>query len=431
MVSKTTTWTTALGTLSAAFEVDVNTGPTAGAAPLGSADFGVPYGAVIVAPGGLRAAVSAAPANAVLVLRGGTYTEQVNIGKPLTIQNYPGEVVWVDGKNTLQWAFIFKAKITMRGIGVRNYKILDENTFERGVMLPDGCDGSVLDQCWFTDFGDTAVQVFQNTGITISNCTFMRSGTNHIGSDRTTNLIVRNYYMKDANLQLRTMQPTTSAQKHTRCQGTIIRDGIIDGAPKVGGIWFDWGCYNVQIINNTITGCEYEQIQVEAGGKFIVAYNRCVGPSTYNIRLYDSNDCRVYNNTTSGGRNGHINSIQDERRASTSDPNYSNGVKWVSARNEFVNNQCDGNYVYCQLGVYDDRAVLRGEEMVTKIAGNVFAPKVSGTANTVLWSTGTPVARKDYNIDQLQTMFPGIVSTRTQAAPADIAALYAAPPTLR
>ena len=84
---------------------------TAGAAPLGSTDYPIPAGAIFVSPAGsdggtgssgspyatLAHAVSAAPAGATIVLRAGHYDEDVFIGKALTIQNYPGEVVWMDG----------------------------------------------------------------------------------------------------------------------------------------------------------------------------------------------------------------------------------------------------------------------------------------------------------------------------------------------
>ena len=45
----------------------------------------------------LTKAAVAAPSNGVVVMRGGTYNEQVAVYKPLTIQNYPGETAWLDG----------------------------------------------------------------------------------------------------------------------------------------------------------------------------------------------------------------------------------------------------------------------------------------------------------------------------------------------
>jgi len=84
---------------------------------LGSTDYPVPTGAIIVASNGddtaqgtvgspmrtLGRAVAAARAGATIVLRGGTYHESVTIpaGKAVTVQNWPGEVVWLDGSEAV------------------------------------------------------------------------------------------------------------------------------------------------------------------------------------------------------------------------------------------------------------------------------------------------------------------------------------------
>src|SRR3954468_9695703 len=86
---------------------------SAGAAAPGSAKYAVPTGAVVVSPAGADAAagtvsaplrsvaraVAVAPSGATVVLRAGTYHEDVTVpaGKRLTIQPYPGEAVWFDG----------------------------------------------------------------------------------------------------------------------------------------------------------------------------------------------------------------------------------------------------------------------------------------------------------------------------------------------
>ncbi|MFK4853371.1 right-handed parallel beta-helix repeat-containing protein [Microbacterium sp. ZW T6_19] len=98
-------------------EPETPTAPPAmtGSAAVGSTAYAVPSGAVYVRAGGassgsgtpqspygsLAYAVAKAPSGATLVLRGGTYHETVTIpiGKKLTIQSYPGEAVWLDGRS--------------------------------------------------------------------------------------------------------------------------------------------------------------------------------------------------------------------------------------------------------------------------------------------------------------------------------------------
>ena len=87
--------------------------PSRGSATIGTARFPAPTNAVYVATTGndanrgtvaapkrsVNAAIQAAPYGGVVVVRHGTYHQAVTIpaGKPVTIQNYPGEVVWFDG----------------------------------------------------------------------------------------------------------------------------------------------------------------------------------------------------------------------------------------------------------------------------------------------------------------------------------------------
>jgi hypothetical protein len=89
----------------------------AGAATVGTTEYPVPADAVHVSPSGsdtasgteaaplrtLARAVEAAPGGGTVVLRAGTYGEDVTIprGKTLTVQSYPAEEVWLDGSSAV------------------------------------------------------------------------------------------------------------------------------------------------------------------------------------------------------------------------------------------------------------------------------------------------------------------------------------------
>jgi len=84
---------------------------------LGSTSYPVPSGAILVAPDGddgnpgttaaplrsLTRAVALASPGSTIVLRAGTYHESVTIpsGRTVTVQNWPGEVVWLDGSEVV------------------------------------------------------------------------------------------------------------------------------------------------------------------------------------------------------------------------------------------------------------------------------------------------------------------------------------------
>ena len=91
---------------------------TPGALPIGSAEYAVPDGALVVDPAGsdsnsgtieaplasLATAIARAPAGATIVLRAGSYHGSYIIptGKALTIQSYPGEAAWLDGSRAVE-----------------------------------------------------------------------------------------------------------------------------------------------------------------------------------------------------------------------------------------------------------------------------------------------------------------------------------------
>lgn len=84
---------------------------SAGSAAIGSASYAVPSGAVFASPTGNDSAAGSqsAPVKTItralalvatggtVVLRGGSYNETVVISKKVTVQNFPGEAVWLDG----------------------------------------------------------------------------------------------------------------------------------------------------------------------------------------------------------------------------------------------------------------------------------------------------------------------------------------------
>ena len=114
-----------------------------GAAPIGSADYGLPSGALYVSPSGsdnnsgtrqwpvrtLEQAVRNVKAGQTIVLRGGVYNAQAKFFVDrVTIQNYPGEEVWLDGslpvtgftRNSAgdyqaRWTYEFNAAVSFTG----------------------------------------------------------------------------------------------------------------------------------------------------------------------------------------------------------------------------------------------------------------------------------------------------------------------------
>lgn len=104
-----------VGALSPWSEPSASAGPrsasSAGSDAVGSASYAAPAGAIYVATWGsdanggsssspvrtLTRALAVVGSSGTIVMRAGSYNEQVAIYQTVTIQNYPGETVWVDG----------------------------------------------------------------------------------------------------------------------------------------------------------------------------------------------------------------------------------------------------------------------------------------------------------------------------------------------
>lgn len=96
-------------------ETEPRPADTAGSAPIGTAVYPVPANGIFVSTTGsdsgrgtqadpvrtLKRALALVPAAGTIVLRGGTYNETVEVYTSVTIQNYPGEEVWLDGSRTV------------------------------------------------------------------------------------------------------------------------------------------------------------------------------------------------------------------------------------------------------------------------------------------------------------------------------------------
>ncbi|MHA6693433.1 right-handed parallel beta-helix repeat-containing protein [Homoserinimonas sp. A520] len=145
----------------------------AGSAPVGTAQYEPPPGALFVSPTGnndhsggvddplltIKAAIKRAAPGGAIVLRAGEYHEKVTIpeGKPLIIQSYPGEPAWLDGSRVVDgwaaagehwstgWDLIFDSSPTYsRGV--------DDNAEEHWQFInPEHPLAAHPDQVWIDD----------------------------------------------------------------------------------------------------------------------------------------------------------------------------------------------------------------------------------------------------------------------------------------
>lgn len=117
----------------------------------------------------LSAAVAKAPADATIVMRAGEYREGVvDIARPLTIQPYPQDAVWLRGGTTLDIGG------TASGTKIRGLGFDGASTTQTAVRLL--ASGVTLEQNVIVDFAGNAVRVSGSAAV-VSNNTFHGNAT--------------------------------------------------------------------------------------------------------------------------------------------------------------------------------------------------------------------------------------------------------------
>ncbi|RII94279.1 right-handed parallel beta-helix repeat-containing protein [Clavibacter michiganensis] len=175
-----------------------------GSAPVGSAAYPVPAGALFVhALGGndrsagtkaaplktIVAAVAKAKAGQTIVLRAGTYHEAVVVpfNKPITIQSYPREAVWLDGSTRItSWTKSGTSWVT-RGWTTKLPRTIAGIADNPRFVRPDAPLAARLDQLFVAGTQlrqvSTAAQVVTGTFFVDETAQTIRIGTNPLGKE--------------------------------------------------------------------------------------------------------------------------------------------------------------------------------------------------------------------------------------------------------
>ncbi len=343
----------------------------------------VPAGAVVATPGNARAGLAKVPNGGTLVLRGGTYHEALGtISKNVTIQSYPGETAWLDGKGSLVNAFIATGKVNLYDLGVRNY-VPPKTGWTRGMVCYAGnAGGSVISGCTFT--GSKMASLDFLVPLNVTNNVFSTNGWSGVMGTHANGLVFTGNTITAMNRDGYASQPETAGIKITRSDNVLIKHNTVTDVPGACGIWFDVSSTNVKVIDNVVDGRSVNgraamkhAVEIELSERGVVAGNTLRNAANAGIKLIDAGHLRIWNNDVRGNVEGiWIN--QDARKNSgTNKANLSPSVvPWQSIGNEVCNNTFNGR---SQLWAYDTgHHTFSGEDMLGRVTGNWFSPAPAG-----------------------------------------------------
>jgi hypothetical protein len=478
----------------------------AGAAPVGSADYPVPAGAVFVdakaASGGsgsaaapynsIQTAIDRSASGTVVVLRGGTYHQSATVpaGKAITIQSYPGEPVWLDGSEKISgwtasgsgfsspgWTYDFDAtpsftkgeadgtspgwqwlnpaypmaahpeQVWIDGVPQREVGSLSQLT--AGTFFTDtagdrlylGTDpsghevrastltkalslrgeGSVVRGIGVRGYATSIwmmgtitveapntrienVEVYDNasTGLfvgaadaVVRDVTLARNGLMGLGANYADRLTVDSLLAVENNSEHFNQAPVSGGLKIAKSRGFVVTGSAFlrnDGP----GLWTDQSVYDMDIAGNDFVANRGAGVFLEISHKVDFVDNLVLDNLGNALKVNDTGDVNIWNNTIVGG-NRALNIVQDDRRASdpsvpghdprrpTPDPT----MPWLIRNISIGNNVIAESTGNCTLCVEDYSHTYAASDLNITSNGNIIQRDAANKPSWfVVWSRG-------------------------------------------
>lgn len=478
-----------------------------GSVPVGSARYRIPEGAVFVSPSGddsnsgqqdspfktISHAVKVGPTNGTVVVRGGTYRETVTMYKTMTIQNSPGEAVWLDGSirmndgwvksgdawrkdnwvetnfdnsptytrgapdgTTEFWTFINPKhpmaanpeQVYINDVAltqVASREDVKAGTFyvdRRGHDLylgtnPNGqkvdvssriralevrADNTVIRGIGVRRYSpsvpDIASVTLENPGAKMENVVIENASTTGLGVMKE-NVVLNQVTVKGSgmlgihgknadNLKMSKMLVTRNNSEHFNWApvaggmkvGKSRKISVVDSSfvNNYGhGMWEDLSDCDSLIRRSKFSNNEGTGLFLELSAKAIVGNNIFANNGEFGMKVNNTRDVQIWNNTFVGNSRP-VNLVQDDRRNNDpNDPAVDDRIHWpdpevtwtlgdITVKNNVISKNPSGN---CLLCVEDYSQKKTGEQMNIKLNSNLYH-RTSPSEPTwlAIWSRG-------------------------------------------
>jgi hypothetical protein len=333
-----------------------------------------------------------------VVIRGGVLNESLGaINHPVTIQAYPGETVWLDGKGTLATTLTTNARLNLYDLGIRNFKpsAAAKDWLKAMVYFGGDSAGSIIDGCTFSDSAIDGLAIAK-ADISVSHCTFTSCGRTGFQANEADRLTFYANVMTRLNTAGNPAEPVTAGAKITRSAEIRVFRNTVSDVPGAYGLWLDVSCTNPAFFANEVDGSGVAgrapmkhciEWELSEGGTF--TGNRCWGAAYAGFKVFDTGHVILRGNYLRGTQVG-LWLAQDERRNSGKTPGNLSVAQapWITKGIRIQGNDLD------TIWAYDDKRVLGAADMIAELdASNKF------TASTLRWGragaadTKIPVAQ--------------------------------------
>lgn len=281
---------------------------------------------------------------------------------------------------------------TVRGIGVRRFAPSVPNM---GAVTAEA-SRITLDNVVIRDNATTGLHVV-GSGVSLRHVTVAANGMLGLSATYADGLRVDGLLAEHNNTEGFNMSPVAGGAKIGRTRGVSVRHSVFRRNAGTG-LWFDESTYDGEVLDSSSLANEGHGLSLEISAKFLVADALVADNDGYGIKVNNTSDVSLWNNTVVGN-DRPINIVQDERSAdvrsaSGHDPRQAfpdPTMSWLNGPVRVHNNimgQSRGS-ANCLLCVEDYSGRRTAKQMRVSLSGNVYQRRTSSSpAWMVVWSRG-------------------------------------------
>ena len=288
---------------------------------------------------------------------------------------------------TLAQAVSLRAPGTViRGIGFRRYA---DSVWQQGVITAY-YPNMHLENVEVDDSATGGIGFF-DTGSSLKNVSILRSGQMGFQASYADGLVLDNLLVRDSNDERFNPTPSAGGIKVTTTRGVTLKNSEITGTTG-NQFWTDQSTFDIEVVNNSITGGSRYGIILEISSKALVANNVVAGNAFDGLCVSDTDNVQVWNNTLVGNGKAAVSLVQDSRRITQLSvsghdrrrPQPDMSMPWVTKNLVLGNNIYSpgaGSATLFQAQSWE--RLFTGNDMVASSDGNVFAQPAPGTPKAV------------------------------------------------
>jgi parallel beta-helix repeat protein len=273
----------------------------------------------------------------------------------------------------------------LRGIGFRHYAT---SIPQLGAVRVEG-RGDLVENVVASGNATTGITV-DTANVTIRDVTVTGSGLLGLHANYADGLSLVGVLATDNNTEHFNQSPVSGGTKITRTRGIVVNDSVFQG--NLGyGLWLDESCYNMTVVGNTMSDNTAHGLSLEISASGTVADNVISGNDEDGIKINNTSDLEVWNNSLLGNQR-QVEIVEDQRRgARLSDAGHDPRQilpdatePWIIRNVDFQDNLIDapaaGNY---EINMRDYSGQYAASDLNITVDGNNFVRVSSGAE--IVW----------------------------------------------